>query len=141
MSQAAAETRSSIHPNLHYRDAPAAIEWLCQALGFEKRAVYEDGQGGIAHAQLTFGNGLIMLSSVRDNDWGKRMVVPAETQGRVTQCCCLVAADPDAHYAQAIAAGAEIIDPLVAQDYGGKGYSCRDPEGYIWWIGSYDPWA
>lgn len=141
MSFANTSTRSSIHPNLHYRDAPAAIEWLCAALGFEKRAVYEDGEGGIAHAQLTFGNGLIMLSSVRDSEWGRRMVMPKDIGGRETQCCCLVAADPDAHYAQAIAHGAEIIDPLTTQDYGGKGYSCRDPEGHIWWIGSYDPWA
>lgn len=132
---------STIHPNLHYRDAPAAIEWLCAVLGFEQRAVHEDGEGGIAHAQLRFGNGLIMLSTARDNDWGRRMALPGDVGGRVTQCCCLYATDIDAHYAKAVAAGAEIIDPLVEQDYGGKGYSCRDPEGHIWWIGSYDPWA
>lgn len=132
---------STIHPNLHYRDAHAAIEWLCRTLGFEKRAVHEDGEGGIAHAQLTFGNGLIMLSSARDTVWGRRMALPTETGGRVTQCCCLFTADPDAHYAQAVASGAEIVDVLTTQDYGGKGYCCRDPEGHLWWIGSYDPWA
>jgi len=141
MTSAAASTRSTIHPSLRYRDAPAAIEWLCAALGFEKHAVHEDGAGGIAHAQLSFGNGLIMLSTARDDAWGQRMAMPADIGGRETQCCCLVAADPDAHYAQAVAAGAEIIDPLTTQDYGGKAYSCRDPEGHLWWIGSYDPWA
>jgi uncharacterized glyoxalase superfamily protein PhnB len=138
---ATARTRSSIHPSLQYRDAHAAIEWLCRALGFEKRAVYEDGAGGIAHAQLVFGNGMVMLSSARDNDWGRRMAVPGAVGGRVTQCCCLVAEDAEAHYARAVAAGAEIVDPLTAQDYGGQGYCCRDPEGHLWWIGSYDPWA
>ncbi|MES2883363.1 MAG: VOC family protein [Pseudomonadota bacterium] len=138
---AAADVKSTIHAAMRYRDAPAAIEWLCAALGFEKHAVHEDGEGGIAHAQLSFGNGLIMLSSVRDDAWGQRIAQPSEIGGRQTQACCLVVADPDAHYANAVAHGAEIIDSLLEQDYGGKGYSCRDPEGHLWWIGSYNPWA
>lgn len=133
--------RSGIYPNLHYVDAPAAIEWLCAALGFEKRVVHEDGEGGIAHAQLTLGGGLIMLSTHRDTEWGRRMAMPKDIGGRETQCCCLTVPDIDAHYATALAARAEIIDPLTAKDYGGKGYACRDPEGHIWWIGDYDPWA
>lgn len=141
MTTAAGNPRSTIHPTLRYRDAPAAIEWLCAALGFAKHAVYEDGEGGIAHAQLRFGNGLIMLSTARDDAWGQRMVLPGEVGGRQTQCCCLFAADAAAHYAQALTHGAEIVDPLTTQDYGGQGYSCRDPEGHLWWIGSYDPWA
>jgi transposase len=27
------------------------------------------------------------------------------------------------------------------EDYGGRDYSCRDPEGHVWNFGSYDPWA
>ena len=54
---------ASIIPCLRYRNAPAAIEWLCQAFGFEKSAVYPGDNGTIAHAQLTFGNGMIMLGS------------------------------------------------------------------------------
>ena len=138
---AARNTRTTINPALRYRDAQGAIAWLCKALGFERRAVYEDGEGGIAHAQLTLGNGLIMVSSARDDAWGQRMAQPDEIGGRETQCCCLTVADVDAHYQRAIAAGAEIIEPLEAKDYGGKGYACLDPEGHLWWIGSYDPWA
>lgn len=137
----AANTRTTINPTLRYRDAHAAIDWLCRAFGFEKRAVYEDGEGGVAHAQLTFGNGMLMLSTARDNEWGKLMAQPADIGGRETQCCCLTVADPDAHYARAIVAGAVIVEPLETKDYGGKGYACRDPEGHLWWIGSYDPWA
>lgn len=138
---AAATAGSTVIPTLRYRKAPEAIDWLCRALGFERHAVYEDGHGGIQHAQLRHGNGMIMLSSVADNDWGKRMAQPDEIGGRETQCNCLVVSDCDAHYAQAVAAGAEIVDPLAERGYGGKGYGCRDPEGHIWWIGSYDPWA
>ncbi len=37
-------------------------------------------------------------------------------------------------------AGARIVIDIADQDYGGRGYACADPEGYLWWFGSYDPW-
>jgi uncharacterized glyoxalase superfamily protein PhnB len=49
--------------------------------------------------------------------------------------------DADKHYARAVAAGAEIVMELRDEDYGGRDYSCRDPEGHVWNFGSYDPWA
>jgi uncharacterized glyoxalase superfamily protein PhnB len=57
---------SSIIPCLRYRDAHAAIDWLCKAFGFTKNAVYENEQGGVEHAQLTYGHGMVMLGEVRD---------------------------------------------------------------------------
>lgn len=140
MPSAAMDTVCTVIPTLRYRDAPAAIDWLGRAFGFEARAVYPDGHGGIAHAQLTFGNGMVMLSSVADDEWGRRMVQPDAIGGRETQCTCVIVADPDAHHAQAVAAGARIVDPLADRDYGGRGYGCVDPEGHTWWFGSYDPW-
>ncbi|HEX7111374.1 MAG TPA: VOC family protein [Mizugakiibacter sp.] len=138
MSDAAA-TVATIIPALRYREPLAAIDWLCRAFGFEKRAVHADQCGVVQHAQLTFGNGMIMLGSVdSDSAWGQRIAQPDEIGGRETQCPCVVVADCDAHYARA---GAEIVDPLEAKDCGGKGYSCRDPEGHLWWFGSYDPWT
>ena len=47
----------------------------------------------------------------------------------------------DAHYRQALVAGAVVVIDIKDEDYGGRGYSCRDPEGHIWNFGSYDPWA
>jgi uncharacterized glyoxalase superfamily protein PhnB len=46
----------------------------------------------------------------------------------------------DAHYAGAKAAGAEMVLDIQDQDYGGRGYTCRDLEGYLWSFGDYDPW-
>jgi len=137
----AANTVCTIIPSLRYRNALAAIDWLCRAFGFEKHAVHADGET-VHHAQLTFGNGMIMLGSVdRDSVWSQRMVQPDEIGGRETQTACVIVADADAHYARAKAAGAVIVDELEAKDYGGKGYSCRDPEDHLWWFGTYDPWA
>ena len=137
----AASTTATIIPCLRYRDAPAAIEWLCAAFGFVKHAVYANGDT-VHHAQLTFGNGMVMLGSADNtSEWGRQIVQPDETGLRETQSPCVIVADCDAHYARARAAGATIVQDIADQDYGGRGYSCRDPEGHLWWFGSYDPWA
>jgi uncharacterized glyoxalase superfamily protein PhnB len=125
---------------LQYQDAPAAIEFLCRAFGFERHAVYEGEGGSIAHAQLTLGNGMIMLGSVKDTNYGKLLVRPRAVGG-VTMSVYLIVQDPDAHCARAKAAGAEITREPETQDYGGRDYTCKDPEGNVWSFGTYDPWA
>ncbi|MGH8164391.1 MAG: VOC family protein, partial [Rhodanobacteraceae bacterium] len=118
------------------------IEWLCNTFGFEKNAVYTGDNGVVQHAQLTFGHGMIMLGSV-DNEtaWGKLITQPDEIGGKQTQACYVIVADCAAHYQHAKNAGAQIVGELESKDYGGSGYSCRDPEGYVWSFGDYDPWA
>lgn len=137
----AANTTATIIPCLRYHDAPAAIEWLCNVFGFQKQAVYPNADGTIAHAQLTFGNGMIMLGSVaNDSEWGKSIKQPADIAGAETQCPYVVVADADAVYARVTAAGAKILLPIKTEDYGGRGFTCADLEGHIWTIGTYDPW-
>ena len=127
----------SIVPSLRYRAAPAAIEWLGRALGFEEHLVVPAEDGTITHAQLIFGHGMIMLGTTRDEEDG--MVQPSEAGGN-TRGVYLLVEDPDAHCARAKAAGAEIVMEVEDQHYGGRLYSCKDPEGHLWHIGSYDPW-
>ena len=135
-----ADTTATIIPCLRYRDAPAAIDWLCRAFGFERHAVYAEGDT-VHHAQLVFGNGMVMLGSADTaSEWGRRIAQPGDIGGLETQSPCVVVTDVDAHYARAVAAGAELVQDIADQDYGGRGYSCRDPEGHLWWFGSYDPW-
>ncbi|HEX2891590.1 VOC family protein [Vineibacter terrae] len=132
---------ATIIPTMRYRDAPGAIAWLCDAFGFEKHLVVPGEDGTIAHAQLTRGNSMIMLGSINDSQFGQLMRQPEEIGGGATQSIYVVIPDIDAHYAHAKAAGAEIVIDLAAQDYGGKLYTCRDPEGHVWNFGSYDPWT
>ena len=132
---------STIIPAMRYRNAPAAIEWLCQAFGFEKHLVVPGENGTIAHAELTLGNGMMMLGSVRDNEFSKLVKQPDQLDGVETQCPYVVVKDADAHYGQAVAAGAKIVREVEDASYGGRGYSCRDLEGHLWSFGSYDPWA
>lgn len=136
----ATSSGSTIIPCLRYRDARAAISWLCKAFGFAQQAVYENEQGRVEHAQLTWGSGMIMLGEVSDNDFGQHIAQPDEIGGRETQCACVIVKDVKAHYLQARAAGAVIVNDYAEKEYGGAGYSCHDPEGHLWYFGSYDPW-
>ena len=133
-------TVSTVIPAMRYRDANAAIDWLCKAFGFEKHLVVPGENGTVAHAQLSFGNGMIMLGSARDDEFGRRVKPPRETGGIGTQSAYVIVEDADAHYARAKAAGAEIVMEVEDQDYGGRLYSCLDPEGHLWSFGTYDPW-
>jgi uncharacterized glyoxalase superfamily protein PhnB len=132
---------STVIPCLCYRAAPRMIGWLCDTFGFKRHAVYEDGQGGIAHAQLTLGTGMIMLGSARQDDdpFGRVQSTPASLGG-TTQSPYLIVPDADAVYRRAKAAGAEIVIEIKDEDYGGRGFSCLDPERHLWNIGTYDPW-
>lgn len=138
-------TRAAVIPCMRYRDAPAAIEWLCQVFGFERHAVYPNADGSIAHAQLTLGHGMVMLGSVmppqQATPWGTLIKQPDEVGGTETQSPYLVVADADTVYARARAAGARIVLDIKDEDYGGRGFSCLDLEGHLWSVGTYDPWA
>jgi uncharacterized glyoxalase superfamily protein PhnB len=134
--------RCSTIPCLRYRDPAVMIDWLCSTFGFERHLVVRGDDDTVEHAQLSFGtNGMVMLGPVKGDDFGRLMAQPGEVGGRETQCAYLICADPDALHAQALAAGAQIVMPLKDEDYGGRGFSCRDPEGHLWNFGSYDPWA
>jgi uncharacterized glyoxalase superfamily protein PhnB len=126
----------TVIPFLRYQNARAAIEWLGRAFGFEKQAVHPGPDGTIAHAQLTLGTGMIMLSSLRDDELG--MKSPRDL-GAVNQGIYVVLDEVDRHYARAKAAGAEIVRELLYEDYGGRDYCARDPEGNLWSFGTYRP--
>jgi len=132
--------QATVIPSLRYRNAPAAIDWLCQVFGFEKQLVVPNPDGTIAHAELSFGNGMIMLGSVADTEFGRLMKQPDEIGGAETQSAYVIVSDADLVYARAKAANAEIVRDIRNEDYGGRGFSCRDLEGHLWSIGTYDPW-
>jgi uncharacterized glyoxalase superfamily protein PhnB len=136
--------KPAIIPCLRYRDAQGAITFLCDAFGFERHAVFADDKDPsvVHHAQLVRNGCMIMLSSIQDSDYAAKagMKTVAEAGGN-TQAPYLVIDDVDAHADRARAAGAEIFFEPADQDYGGRVYSARDPEGNAWSFGSYDPWA
>jgi uncharacterized glyoxalase superfamily protein PhnB len=141
MSDQTKSRTSTVIPSLRYRDALAAIDWLVRAFGFTKNAVYMGPNNTVGHAQLTFGNGMIMLGSVDNgSEYGKLTVQPDEIGMRETNGLYLVVNDADAVHATAKAAGAEMVLDIRDMDYGGRAFTCLDLEGHLWNIGTYDPW-
>jgi uncharacterized glyoxalase superfamily protein PhnB len=136
--------RHEIIPNLRYGNALAAIDFLCNAFGFERRAVYLDEQDPtrVQHAQLTWADRMIMVYSINDTEYARSANMKTVAQaGGPTVGLYLVVEDVDAHADRAREAGAEIFLGLKDQPYGGRGYSARDLEGKVWSFGSYDPWT
>jgi uncharacterized glyoxalase superfamily protein PhnB len=118
-----------IIPTIRYTDAPAAIDFLERAFGFERKAVYGDGDV-IHHAELTCGRGMVMLGSTGRGD--------PQFDTRKSSAYVIVA-DPDGLHDRAKAAGAAITRELQDTDYGSREFSARDPEGNAWSFGTYDP--
>jgi uncharacterized glyoxalase superfamily protein PhnB len=132
------EPSATIVPTLRYRNVAAAIDWLCNAFGFARHLVVPGEDGSVRYAELTFGNGMIMLGPVEGSAFDGLMTQPDDAGGAETQICYLFVDDAASHRARAKAAGAEIV--LDIEEKGGRGYSCRDLEGHIWNFGTYDPW-
>jgi len=127
---------------IFYDDAAAAIDWLCEAFGFEVRLRIEGEGGRIEHSELTYGEGLVFVSS--NGGKSERAVPlpgrsPRTVGGANTQSLCVVVDDAEAHCAHARAAGVTIIDEPTVNDYGedywaDKTYRAVDLEGHHWWF-------
>ncbi|OEJ35575.1 VOC family protein [Streptomyces subrutilus] len=124
----------SICPTLVYRDAKAAIKLLTEAFGFSQVAVYEGENGAVVHAELAYGNGVVMLGSKGTGGVFDKAMGDAGPSG-----VYVVVEDVDAHHRRAVEHGAEILMEPTDQDYGSRDYMARDAEGNIWSFGTYAP--
>src|SRR5262249_15384322 len=111
----------------------------CNAFGFEERLVVHADDGSVRYAELTFGNGMIMLGPVEGAGLDKVAAQP-DSDGAERRMCYLFVADAGVHYDRAKAAGAEILLDIDDAHSNGRGYSCRDLDGHVWNFGTYDPW-
>lgn len=127
-----------IFPTFRYRDAARMIDWLVEAFGFTVHARHANNDGSVAHAQLILGSSMIMLGSVRADEYGAMVGEPGENGGKSVY---VAVEDTDAAYLKAKAAGATILEPPVERDYGSRDFICRDPEGNVWSFGTYWPKA
>jgi uncharacterized glyoxalase superfamily protein PhnB len=118
-----------IYASMRYYDAAAAIEWLERAFGFTRQVAYDDGDGVVQHAELRYGDGLVMLGQWRGEDDHRK---PGAGWAYVA------VDDLDAHHARAREAGAEIVGEIQHLDYGSF-YGARDPDGNLWSFGTYRP--
>lgn len=129
--------------SVFYDDANTAIDWLCEAFGFEVRLKVEGEGGRIEHSELTFGpDGLIMVGSTSaraEKDGAVYARSPKSLDGAVTQSLFGYVDDVEAHCEQARAAGAKILKGPLTADYGedywaDRTYLAEDLEGHRWWF-------
>ena len=123
---------TTVWPTLIYADAPAAMRFLVEAFGFEETLVVPgDGEGVIAHAELRWPpGGGVMLGSIRSD------ALLGEQHAGVASVY-VVTDEPDALFARATAAGAEVVLGLEDTDFGSRTFTVRDPEGNLWSFGTY----
>jgi len=133
--------------SLFYRDAARAIDWLCDAFGFELRLKVEGEPGRIIHSELVYGGAMICVSEAARADeapapgreFKAAHASPLDVGGRVTQALCLFVDDADAHCAHARERGATITSEPATHDYGDdywsdRSYGATDLEGHAWWF-------
>jgi uncharacterized glyoxalase superfamily protein PhnB len=123
--------KANVFPALRYRDGHAAVDWLVRAFGFEQHGVFESPDGGVAHAELRLGAGVIALNSASSTP-------PDSPWASMRQGIYVCVQEVDAHHDRARAAGAAIVSPLKDQSYGSREYAARDSEGQLWGFGTYD---
>ena len=121
--------RPALIPSIVYRDTRAALDWLQKAFGFESSEVLTDSRGTIVHAEMSHGDGVIMVGS-EFADWAKS---PASVGGKNTQRVHVrIERDIDQHCERARAAGAGIVREPADQFYGERTYIAVDLEGHHW---------
>ncbi len=113
---------------LVYDDLAAAHEYLVQVFGLTAGSVHRDGDGHVVHAEVRAGDQVIWLHPAAQEYRSPRSL------GAATGMTVVVVDDVDAHHARSIAAGAEIVEPPIDQDYGVREYGARDLEGQLWYF-------
>ena len=117
-----------IVPNLCYQDAPAAIEFLCAAFGFEEAMRMEMPDGRLGHAELLLhGDTLMLASAFEESGLGG-----PQGLAHLHSMVSIYVDDIDAHHERAAAAGAEIMEPPTDMFWGDRIYRAVDPEGHRW---------
>jgi uncharacterized glyoxalase superfamily protein PhnB len=125
---------ATVVPWRTYDDAHGAIAFLESAFGAERHVFETADDGSVAHAELRFGNGIVMVGSAKPD-------LPATRgAGAPGEGIYVVVDDIDAHYERARAAGAEIVSELRDLGYS-REYSASDPEDNRWHFGTYQPLA
>ena len=116
-----------------------AIDWLCKAFGFEVRLKVEGEKGEVVHSELTYGDGVIMVSQRRETPAHRNFASPMELGGKNTGGLMVYVDDVDAHCKRAAEHGAKITLPVELHDYGeeywaDRSYGCTDLDGHEWWF-------
>jgi uncharacterized glyoxalase superfamily protein PhnB len=121
-----------VYPRLAYRDELTAVDYLSRVFQFieirEARMEYD----GKYLCWLQMGTGVVMLG--RTNADVHRIHSPLDA-GLTTVMMNVYVHDIDAHYAHAVAEGADVTMELNDAFFGERRYEATDHEGHQWHFG------
>jgi PhnB protein len=120
-----------VMPYLYYEDNGGALDFLTRAFGFEEKYRMTDEQGRIVHAEVSVGDGVVMLGTPGPDYRNPKRL------GSSTQSVYVYVDDVDAHFSAAKDAGATIVQELEDKFYGDRSYGAEDPEGHVWYFGTH----
>jgi PhnB protein len=120
-------------PYLIVKGAAQALEFYQKAFGAEVILRLDGPNGTVCHAEFKIGNSPIMLG---DECPVMGAVSPA-TLGGSGVGLCLYVEDVDSRFAQAVAAGAAVRQPVKDQFYGDRSGTVTDPFGHVWTIATH----
>ncbi|GAA1954342.1 VOC family protein [Amycolatopsis minnesotensis] len=128
-----------ISPYLCYADGMKAIDWLEKAFGFVRIAAYANDEGELMHGELKAGNGGLVMMSGRNEklQLNDPASLGASTFGTFVRLDS--SAEVDAVHKTAVENGAKIVFELKHQDHGSYEFTCIDPQGHVWTLGTYNP--
>lgn len=92
-----------------------------------------ESSGGIAHAEFTIGDSVIMLSDEHPN----MSIHGPKTLGGTPVSLMVYVPDVDTLFAQALAAGAKELRPVRDQFYGSRSGLLEDPFGHHWTLATH----
>ena len=122
-----------VTPYICVDDAAAAIEFYRKVFGAIERMRIPAPDGKIGHAELTIGDGLIMLS----DEYPDMGALGPKAVGGTPVTISVYVEDVDGVFSRAIAAGAESLHAPHDQFYGDRSGQFRDPFGHRWSVATH----
>jgi PhnB protein len=122
-----------VSPYLSVKGAAAAIDFYTEVLGAEERVRMPGPNDTVGHAELHFGDSVIMLSD-ENPEFGN---ASPETIGGSPVVLSIYVEDVDAVYEKALQKGATVISKVEDQFYGDRSGQFEDPFGHKWNVSSH----
>ncbi len=120
-------------PSLAVGNAAAAIEFYGQVFGAVERARMEAPDGRIGHAELLFGDSVLMLA----DEFPEVGNLSPESVGGTPVTLLTSVEDVDAVFQRALDAGAKQLRPVQDQFYGDRSGGFQDPFGHRWFVATH----
>lgn len=116
---------------LRLKNADKAIRFYEYVFGAKERFRLVEPSGRIGHAELAFGDTIVMISE----EFPEYGILGPQSVGGTSMSIHLHVEDADALIERAAKAGAEIVRPASDQFHGERSGTIRDPFGHEWLIG------